>query len=274
MRARSCSVGPASRGPRRSLLCAISLVLACGTVSGQDLTVPRTAEGTIDVRGLVDRVDRLLRGESSHGTATMTVKTRRWTRSLTMEMWSQGANRFLVRMLAPPREAGTATVKSGNDIWNYLPRIDRTIKIPTSMMMASWMGSHFTNDDLVKESRWARDYEAEITFEGERDGVAVWEIRMTPVPDAAVVWGHIELEVRQSDLLPTRARYYGDDGALKRTMTFLEPREFSGRVVPSVLRMRPEDEPGEFTEIRYEKLEFNVEIDDARFSLAALRRGT
>lgn len=225
------------------------------------------------MQALVDRVDRLLRGKSSHGIATMEVKTGRWTRSLKMEMWSEGVDRFLVRILAPPREAGTATLKSGNDIWNYLPRIDRTLKIPTSMMMASWMGSHFTNDDLVKDSRWARDYRGEIVLDGDRDGAAVWEIRMTPVPDAAVVWGHIAIEMRKEDLLPNWARYYGEDGALKRTLTFGEPWEFSGRVVPSVLRMEPEDEPGEFTEIRYEELEFNLEIDDSRFSLAALRRG-
>ncbi|HSF03847.1 MAG TPA: outer membrane lipoprotein-sorting protein, partial [Solirubrobacterales bacterium] len=139
---------------------------------------PSSAPG--DATAIIDHVDRLLRGESSDGEMTMTVVTERWKRSLTLRVWSQGTARALIRVIAPAKEAGTATLKAGDDIWNYLPKIDRTIRVPTSMMMASWMGSHFTNDDLVKESRLVRDYDVALAFAGPRQGVEVWEFVLTP----------------------------------------------------------------------------------------------
>ena len=231
------------------------------------------AYGQESAAEIIDRVDRILRGESSHGIATMEVVTEQWERRLTMEVWSLGTEYALVRITAPKREAGTATLKAGDDIWNYLPRVDRTIKIPTSLMMGSWMGSHFTNDDLVKESRLIEDYDIEISFEGDRDGVAVWELVLTPKPEAAVVWGHIEYQVRRRDLMPTWARYYDEDGALVRTLTFSEFNEMGGRLVPAAMDMRPEDKPGERTTIRYSELEFDIDIDESFFSLRALRTG-
>ncbi len=140
-------------------------------------------QGEPSAREIVDRVDRLLRGETSHGVASMEVVTQR---TLEMEIWSLGTEYALIRILAPKKEEGTATLKAGDQIWNYLPKVDRTIKIPPSLMLGSWMGSHFTNDDLVKESRMIEDYDIAIGFEGDRDGVEVWEFVLTPKPEAAV----------------------------------------------------------------------------------------
>jgi hypothetical protein len=112
-----------------------------------------------EAKEIIDRVDRIMRGDSSHGTAEMRVVTRRWSRSTTLELWSEGTEKALIRVLKPKKEEGLSTLKVESDIWNYLPKIDRTIRVPTSMMMAAWMGSHFTNDDLVKESRLIHDYE-------------------------------------------------------------------------------------------------------------------
>jgi hypothetical protein len=219
----------------------------------------------------MDRVDRILRGESSHGVATMDVVTENWDRSMTMEMWSLGTDYSLIRITAPNKEAGTATLKAEDDIWNYLPRVDRTIKIPASLMMGAWMGSHFTNDDLVKESRLVEDYDIEIAFDGAREGVEVWEFELTPKPEAAVVWGRITYQVRQDDLMPTWARYYDEDGELVRTMTFSDFRVMGGRLVPLAMDMIPHDKPGEHTSVRYSELEFDIDIDEDFFSLRALR---
>jgi hypothetical protein len=202
----------------------------------------------------------------------MTVATRRWRRDMTLALWSEGTEKVLVKVLEPRKEAGTATLKVGSDIWNYLPKIDRTIRIPTSMMMAAWMGSHFTNDDLVKESRLIRDYEIQLSFEGPRNGVAVYEFTLMPLPQAPVVWGKIVMEVRKADLMPTWARYYAEDGELKRSMTFSDYRVMGGRLVPSVMRMVPEDKPEEYTEIRYTELQFDIQLPGDTFSLAALRK--
>jgi outer membrane lipoprotein-sorting protein len=241
------------------------LLAACATAAAAQ------APG-VDAAAIVDRVDRLLRGDSSEGEMSMSVVTRRWTRTLTMVVWSQGTDNALIKVIAPPREAGTATLRAGNEIWNYLPKIDRTIRIPTSMMMASWMGSHFTNDDLVKESRLIRDYDIAVDLSGVRDGVEVWQFGLTPRPAAAVVWGRIALEVRQADLMPTWARYYGDDGALKRTLTFSDYRVMGGRLVPGTMTVTPADKPDESTVITYRRLAFDVPLPADTFSLAALKR--
>lgn len=231
------------------------------------------AAAQTDPLEIIDRVDRLTRGDSSRGVATMEVVTEHWEREMTMEVWSLGADYSLVRLRAPRRDAGTATLMAGDDIWNYLPKVDRTIKIPASMMGGAWMGSHFTNDDLVKESRLVDDYDVEMAFEGDRGGVAVWEIRLTPKPEAAVVWGHVEFRVRQGDAMPLWARYYDEDGALARTMEYSAFTEMGGRLVPGVMDMRPADKPGERTTFRYEELEFDVDLAPSFFSLRTLQRG-
>ncbi|MGB5302003.1 MAG: outer membrane lipoprotein-sorting protein [Gemmatimonadota bacterium] len=227
--------------------------------------------GLSDATEIVDCVDRIMRGESSRGIATMEVSTENWSRAMEMQMWSLGTDHALVRILSPRKDAGTATLKAGNEIWNYLPRVDRTIKIPASLMSASWMGSHFTNDDLVKESRLIEDYEITLAYEGDRDGVDVWEFDLIPRPEAPVVWGRIAYQVRKNDTMPVYARYYDEDGVLVRTMTFFDYRDLGGRLVPAAMRVVPEDKPGEFTEVRYSELEFDVDLDEDYFSLRRLR---
>ncbi len=223
-------------------------------------------------RDIMERVDRLLRGDSSHGVATMEVVTEHWERRVTMELWSLGTDYSLIRVLAPAKEAGTATLMADDDIWNYLPKVDRTIKVPVSMMGGSWMGSHLTNDDLVKESQIVDDYDIEIAFDGEREGTAVWEFRLTPKAEAAVVWGRVDFQVRQRDTMPLWARYYDEDGGLARTMRYTEFENLGDRTVPFVMEMQPEDKPGERTTIRYQELEFDIEIDRSFFSLQNLKR--
>ena len=222
-------------------------------------------------RDIVDRVDRILRGNSSVGTMVMEIQSTRWKRTLKTKVWSKGTERALVMILEPAKETGTATLKAGNNIWNYLPKVDRVIKIPTSMMMGSWMGSHFTNDDLVKESQLIRDYDITISFNGERQGTKVWEFSLNPLPEAPVVWGKIMLEVRQDDLMPTWQRFYDEDGNLVRTLTFSDYRQMGGRLIPARMEMRPVDKPEEYTLVSYRDLIFDLPLEDEFFSLRRLR---
>jgi outer membrane lipoprotein-sorting protein len=223
-------------------------------------------------REIVDRVDRLLRGESSVGTVTMQISTVNWQRTLSMQIWSLGTENALIRVITPEKEAGTATLKVGNNIWHYLPKVNRTIKIPTSMIMASWMGSHFTNDDLVKDSRLIRDYFIAISFEGERDGTQVYEFTLTPRPEAAVVWGKIVLEVRQADLMPTWQQFYDEEGKRVREITSSDYKVMGGRLVPTRTVVRPVDKPSEQTMITYDDLTFDGALSADTFSLRNLER--
>ena len=238
------------------------------------VSFPRPVHAQETARDIVDRVDRLLRGNSSRGTVRMDIVTEHWSRSMEMRIWSLGTEYALIRVTAPQKDAGTATLKAGNDIWNYLPRVDRTIKLPPSLMSASWMGSHFTNDDLVKESRIIDDYDIEIGFEGVRDGIEVWEFELTPKPEAAVVWGRIVEQVRKRDLMPLWARYYDDRGELARSLRFEDFKTMGGRLVPTRTVVEPADKQGESTVITYVDLEFDVPIDESFFSLRRLQRET
>ena len=149
----------------------------------------KPAPAAPDVDTIMNKVDDLLRGKSSEALVRMNVKTKHWQRSMTMKIWSLGEEKSLVKVLKPIKERDMATLKVDRDIWNYLPKTDRTIKLTAAMMMGSWMGSHFTNDDLVRESRWSDDYDSQISFSGERNGRRLIDVTAKPKPDAPVVWG-------------------------------------------------------------------------------------
>tara|TARA_B100000575_G_C23102786_1_gene636338 strand:- start:1066 stop:1809 length:744 start_codon:yes stop_codon:yes gene_type:complete len=222
------------------------------------------AEPTIEE--LLDATDDVNRGASSKSTITMQVKTKRYERTMTMDAWSRGEDDSLIRITAPAKDAGTTTLKVGDDMWNYIPKIDRTMKIPPGMMSGAWMGSHFSNDDLVKSNRLADEF----TYEKESFIDGVYTIVCTAKPDAAVVWGKVVVKVRE-DKVPLEVAYYDEDGELARKMTFSDVRELGGRTVPATMLLEPADRPGEFTRITTTAMDFDVNFDDRTFSLQALK---
>ncbi len=231
-----------------------------------------SVEGSITAKEIMDYIDDLWRGVSSKATMSMHVKTERWERTITMTGWSLEKDYSLVRILSPKKEADTATLKYKTDIYNYLPKTDRTIKITSGMMMGSWMGSHFTNDDLVKESRLAEDYSLTIAFDGNRDGIDIWEVQLIPKPDAAVVWGKILFSVQKKNRMPLQSLYFDEAGKLVRTMTFSEFKMMGNRLLPATMRLVPEDDPGEYTELIYQDITFDLELDPSFFSLQNLKK--
>ena len=233
------------------------------------VSLPATA---IDIKELTRHIDELWRGDTSHATMTMTVKTQRYERSMTMEAWSRGKDYSLVVIRQPIKDKGIATLKVKENIWNYLPKINRVTKVPSSMMSGSWMGSHFTNDDLVKESTIEDDYTSSISFEGKRDGVNIYELTSIPKEDAAVVWGRVVMEIVQKTLSPYRALYYDEEGLLIRTMTFDQPKIINKRTVPMRLILQPKDKPEESTVIVYKDIILDVPLAYSFFSLQNLQR--
>lgn len=217
-------------------------------------------------------VDDLWRGSSSHAITTMRVKTQHYTRTMKMEGWSKGKEKTLFRVLEPLKERGTITLKSGTHIYTYLPKTDRKIRLTSGMMMGNWMGSHLTNDDLVKEARLEDDYVARISFEGIRDGQNIIEFILIPKPDAAVVWGKLVLVVLADSYTPLREVFFDEDMQISRTFSFTDMKLLGGRLRPAVMRVVPADKPGEFTEFVYESLELDIAISDRFFSVANLQR--
>lgn len=246
--------------------------LCCLLAFNASVSAP-TDQGSLErTKKILRQIDDLWRGESSHTVMIMEVRTANYTRKLTMEGWSKGKERTLVRILKPLKEKGTASLKSGNSIYSYLPKTNRTVRLTSGMMMGSWMGSHFTNDDLVKESRMEEDYEPRISFEGERDGQDIIEFTLIPKPDAAVVWGKVVMVVRKKGFLPIIQIYYDEDMAVARTFTFSNIKKLGDRELPVNMRVVPADKPEEYTQLIYTKLELDVPIKDDFFSLARLKR--
>ncbi len=221
---------------------------------------------------ILRRLDDLWRGNSSHAIFSMNVKSEHYQRSMQMEAWSKGKDRSLVKILKPLKERGTATLKSGNHLYTYLPRTDRTIRLTSGMMMGSWMGSHFTNDDLVDESRMEEDYTPAVTFEGMRDEQEIIEFALIPNEDAAVVWGKIVITLFADNLLPIEEIFYDEDNVETRRMVFDDYKMLAGAIRPAVMRVTPTDKPGEYTEIIYQSLDLDVELKDSLFSINSLKR--
>ncbi len=220
---------------------------------------------------VMNRLDDLFRGKSSHGRSSMEVKTEHFTRTLEMEAWSKGTEYSLIRILSPKKEAGMATLKAGNDLFSYLNKTGRTIKITGGMLGASWMGSHFDNDDLVRETRLSEDYELALTYKGTVADEPIYVFTLTPKPDTPVVWGKIETVIRQSDLMPLRQAFYDEEGERVRELIFGGHRIVGGRLLPTTLTMKPLDAPGEYTKFTYHSLEFDVDLDDDFFSVQRLK---
>jgi hypothetical protein len=226
------------------------------------------AEPTLEE--LLDAADDVNRGTSSHGVMEMQVKTARYERSMKMEIWSQGEDRSLVRILEPAKEKGVSTLRSGDNIWNYLPNVDRTVKVPAGMMGGAWMGSHFTNDDLVKGSRMADDYTYTLAAKPGAGGSDRYRIDLVPKPDAPVVWGKVEVEI-SAEKLPLAIRYYDEKAVLIRTLVFEEVKVLDGKKMPTVQRVVPADKPGESTLVRVVTMDFDVSLPETTFSLQSLR---
>jgi len=220
---------------------------------------------------VMDHIDDMHRGKSSHSVLEMTVQTEHWTRTLEMESWSRGEDYSLVRILSPKKERGTATLKAKDDLFTYLAKTGRTIKISGAMLGSSWMGSHLTNNDLVRASRVADDYDLAVTGKGTLEGVPHYVLVATAKPDAAVVWGKIEVAVRQDDLLPTRQIFIDEDGTAIRSIEFLDYKAVGDRKMAERMLIRPLDGSGEYTEMRFKKLEFDVEVEERIFTLQHLK---
>jgi len=224
-----------------------------------------------EVEALLDLTDDLNRGRSSHSELVMKVKTARYQREMKIEAWSEGAERSLLRILSPKRDAGVATLKVGDEAWNYLPKIDRTLKISASAMGGAWMGSHLTNDDLIKGSRMRRDYTWALLARPSAAGEGSYELTLTPKPEAPVVWGKLSLFI-SADKRPQRIEYWNERGVLQRVMSFHDYQDREGRAVPMRMRVTPSNKEGEYTEITYSALTFNVTHPPRTFSLQSLKR--
>ena len=221
---------------------------------------------------IIDRANLKMQGNTNQAEMVMKIIRPDWSREVSMKSWAMGTDYSLVLITAPARDKGTAFLKRGNELWNWQPTINRVIKMPPSMMMQSWMGSDFTNDDLVKESSVVEDYTHEILKDTTINGRESWKIELIPKEDAAVVWGKVEAYIDKKDYLQLLFKYYDEDGYLINTMVMSDIRELGGRTIPALLEMIPADNRDQKTVIDYKSLQFDTPIEESFFSIQNMKR--
>ena len=246
------------------LLALVSAALALATPA------PAAAQPLPDLDTVLDHLDDLYRSSSSHALMTMTVVRDRGTRELTLESWSRGTDDALIVIRSPAREAGTATLRTEEGLWNYAPRADRLIRIPSGLLSEAWMGSHFTNDDLLRETSYRDDYDASLDW-FEEDGTRYLRVTLTPRPEAPVVYTRLFFLLTADDWVPVRWDYL-DQGELVRQLLFDQVESVAGRELPMRMVVQPMDRPEERTEIVYDELELDLPLDDGLFTRQGLRR--
>ena len=232
---------------------------------------PATAQEP-SAREIVNRVETLLWGKTVQGEYEMTITTPRWQRTLALRAWMERPRRSFIRILAPAKEKGIGSLRIGAEMWNYLPNVERTIKIPPSMMLQPWMGSDFTNDDLVKQSSVIDDYTSKILREELAGGAPAYVLELIPKPDAAVVWGKILYWVRKSDFIPVKEQFYDERGALVRVMSFSEIRPMGGRTIPTKWEIRPSDKLENSTTILVKSAVYDRPVDPEIFTQRNLQK--
>jgi len=246
---------------RALFLCAVLLAFSSSLLFAQE-----------NARAIVKKANDKFRGKSSYSEATLTVIKPRWSRAISLKIWALEPDYALILVTKPARDKGTVTLKRKREVWNWIPSIRRMIKIPPSMMMQSWMGSDFTNDDLVRESSIVEDYNHKITANEIFNGYDCYVIQSDPRPEANVVWGKIISWISKNKFLFLKSEYYDEDGNLIKTMLASKIKKMDDRIIPTYIELIPNNKPGQKTIFEYHKIDFNISIDPSFFSQQNMKR--
>jgi len=240
----------------------VPILLACISlpVSADKLSADQIVKAAVDN----------WRGLSSYSEFSMTIHRPAWQRSMTMHAWTEGDEKSIVRVTEPKKDAGNGTLLIDKQMWSYTPKINRVIKIPSSMMNQSWMGSDFTNKDISRADDIIDLYDHTLLSSLEDSGHTIYTIESIPQEDAAVVWGKEVLKIRDDHVLISQD-FYDQDGVLLKSMVTHEIRQLGGRPVATRQRMSKTDTEGEWTEIIVHHVEFDIDMADSMFTLSNLR---
>lgn len=253
---------PLSNQPITKLVLLLGLFICFSTPAEENNTNKNHSATDI-----IDQMEKLYRGNSSQADIVMRIETPHYKRELTLKAWSMGKERSLIRIFSPRKDKGIATLKIDQEMWNFFPKINKVIKIPPSMMMGSWMGSDFTNDDLVKESSLVDDYNLSLEESAEQ-----YIITLIPKALTVTVWGRIDYIVDKSLMIPVEQIFFDEKMDKVRIMKFLDPKDFSGRLLPSTLEITPLNKPGNKTSVTYQHIIFDPDdITEKSFSLRTLK---
>ncbi|THU39778.1 outer membrane lipoprotein-sorting protein [Niastella caeni] len=224
-----------------------------------------------DARSIVKKADEKMRGSTSQ--ATILIKSIRptWSREMEIRTWMKGNELAMVLIQLPVKDKGIVFLKRRKEVWNWMPALEKTIKLPPSMMSQSWMGTDFTNDDLVKESSIVNDYDHTIIGDTVIDNRNCYIIRMMPKPEAAIVWGKLIVCIDKQEFMELHIRFYDEDGKLINTMNAYDAKIMDGRLIPTRLEMVPADKKNQKTVMIYKSILYNKAIEDGFFTTERMK---
>jgi outer membrane lipoprotein-sorting protein len=225
----------------------------------------------LSARQIIEKMEAQMRGNTLYAEMTMTTVRPRYTREITMKTWAKGEQYSMILITSPARDKGTAYLKRDREIWNYVPNIDRLIKLPPSMMSQSWMGSDFSNDDLVRESSNINDFTHRITDDVTFQGYDCWVIELIPKPESSVVFGKIKMWIGKSNFIQLKSENYDEDNVLVSTMLFKNIRTMGGRTIPTEIEFIPADKKNQKTVLKYLDIRFDTKLDDNFFSVQNMK---
>lgn len=215
---------------------------------------------------IVRKMDEKVKGKTTHADITVKIIRPKWDREMTLKLWTKGSDYSMIYVTAPVKEKGNAFLKRNKEVWNWVPGIEKIIKLPPSMMSQSWMGTDFTNDDLVKHSSVLNDYTHQLAGEATVDGSACYKIIMTPKPDASVVWGKVISYIDKKEYIQRKAEFYDEDDVLVNILKGTDVKMLGGKMLASKIEMTPVDKPGNKTVLIYNTLTFDQPIADDFFT--------
>jgi len=222
---------------------------------------------------IVKKADEKWNGEkSSHSKMTMKVIRPTWERTIEFKSWTLDKDYALTLITSPPKEKGQTFLKRKTEMWNWMPTINRMIKLPPSMMADGWMGSDYTNDDILKESSMVVDYTHKITGSETIDGWKCWNIEMTPKEDAAVVWGKVIRWISKEEYMMMKSEYYDEYGDLVKTEFASDVKMMDNRKIPTKIEVVPSDKDNQKTVVIITNIKFNIDINESFFSQQNMKR--
>lgn len=246
-------------------------ILSVCTLMAVCIAGPRMAIAQESASDIIRRADLNMRGNSSYSNLSIKIVRPSWSRELNLRAWTKENKLALIRVDGPAKDKGTVYLKRQKEVWYYLPAIERNIKLPPSMMSQSWMGTDFTNDDLVKEFSILDDYEHQLMGEEMVNDRNCYKLLLTPKPAAAVVWGKIITWIDKKDYLQLKAEYYDENGKLVNRMNGSNIRKLGGRWLPATLEMIPVDKPGQKTILEYRDIQFDQPLNENFFTVERMK---
>jgi outer membrane lipoprotein-sorting protein len=236
------------------------------------LTCPVNNAFSITPEEIVKKVDDLLRGKSNTMTMQMIVTTPAWTRENTMMTWSLGTDKAFVKILSPAKDKDTKFLKLEHNLWMYIPKVEKVIKIPPVMMMESFMGSDFSYDDMVKESNLVKDYVPHLVGRDTMEQEENYVLELIPNPNAPVIYEKLKLWIKTKNLIPTREEFYNEKNEIIKVMIFKDIKKMGDRFIPTYWEMTNLKKKDHKTIIKIQEAQFNVKINPSIFTQSNLSR--